>query len=148
MKRRKYLNRFAVFFSAFMLFFTLFSGSIHRQTMPEVVVLRVREREFPVTIDLEDGAKFITAKRELGVPESALDFFGMDGGKTARAFVLEETEGGFIVCERFVQLGEKADGWYEVEDGLGKRDQVVCAADRELADGVKVRVRGEWGHVR
>ncbi len=50
--------------------------------------------------------------------------------------------------ERFVQLGEKADGWYEVEDGLGKRDQVVCAADRELADGVKVRVRGEWGHVR
>lgn len=143
MRKRKYLNRFTVFFFAFLLFFTLFSGSLRRQTMPEVVAVRVREREFPATVYLEDGTEYISSKRELGVPESALDFLEADGGRVARAFVLETVEDGYIVRERFVQLGELADGWYEVEDGLGKREQVVFAADRELADGVRVRVRGE-----
>ena len=138
MKKRKYLNRFVVFFFAFMLFFTLFSASIRKQTVPTVAVARLRERTFPVTVTLEDGGQYVSSKRELGVPVAALDFLGTGG--TARVFVLEETEEGYFVRERSVEVGEMAEGWYEVKEGLQKRDLVVYAMDRGLVDGMMVQV--------
>ena len=140
MEKRKYLNRFAVFFFAFMLFFTLFSGQLRKQTTPKVMAMRAREKTFPVTIYLEDGTEYIAEKRELALPAYALDFGGADGGEMAVVFVLEETQEGAFVRERQVKLGAQADGWFEVQSGVGKKDKVVYAADREIVDGMAVNV--------
>ncbi len=175
MRERGFLNRFAVFFFAFLLFFTLFSGSLRSKTTPKVMYMRVKERMFPVTVGLEDGGQYVSSKRELGVFQSALHFLEENSleddsfsdnsfeddafsdnsfsghsleensrkgnGKTiAYTFVLKQTEDGYVVRECLVELGETADGWYEVKAGLGKGDLVVCAMDRELSDGMRVEV--------
>jgi|GEM_PF-4230030 len=142
MGKRKYLNQFAVFFFTFMLFFTLFSASLHSQTTPNVMVLRAREKEFPVTIYLEDGEEYVSKKRELAIPAYALNFFGDFSGEVqiANVFVLEETEEGFFVRERQVLLCGEAEGWFEIESGVEKKDKLVYATDRKLADGMKVNV--------
>lgn len=140
MGKRKYLNRFAVFFFAFMLFFTLFSGQLRAHTTPKVATMRGREKEFPVTILLEDGTEYTTKTREFALPTYVLDFDGQDGAKTANVFVAEETEAGFFVRGQQVELGAFADGWFEVKGGVGKKERVVYAADRELAEGMAVNV--------
>lgn len=142
MGKRKYLNRFAVFFFAFMLFFTLFSSSLYRQTIPNVMVLRAREKEFPVTIYLEDGEEYVSTTRELALPAYVLNFNGDFSGEiqVANVFVLEETEEGFFVRERQVLLRGEAEGWFEIESGVAKKDKLVYAMDRKLVDGMKVNV--------
>lgn len=142
MGRRKYLNRFAVFFFVFMLFFTLFSTSLHRQTTPNVMVMRAREKEFPVTIYLEDGAEYISKKRELALPAYVLNFIGDFSGEVqlANVFVLEETEEGLFVRERQVILCGEAGGWFEIESGVEKKDKLIYAADRKLVDGMEVNM--------
>ena len=129
MGRRKYLNRFAVFFFAFMLFFTLFSTSLHRQTTPNVMVMRAREKEFPVTIYLEYGAEYISKKRELALPAYVLNFIGDFSGEVqlANVFVLEETEEGLFVRERQVIPSLTAVENVElplIYRGVGKKERV------------------------
>ena len=142
MGKRKYLDRFAVFFFTFMLFFTLFSPSLHRQTTPNVMVLRAREKEFPVTIYLEDGEEYVSKKRELALPAYVLNFIEdfSEEVQIANVFVLEETEEGFFARERQVSLSGEAEGWFEIKSGVEKKDKLIYAADRELVDGMKVNM--------
>lgn len=148
MGKWKYLNRFTAFFFVFILFFTFFSGQLRKKTMPDVMVMWGREKEFPVTVCGEDGTEYTTKKVEFALPGHVLNFagdfsgsldFGESGGM-ASVFVLEETKEGFFVRERLIKFGGQADGWFEVESGVGRKDRVVCAADRKLADGDRVNL--------
>ena len=130
MKKRKYLNRFAVLFLAFMLFFTLFGERLYEQTLPKVVTTKAKEKEFPVTVFLEDGTEYTATKKELAVPAYVLE------GNSV--FVLEDTPDGYLVRERVLELGAEAEQWFEIVNGLGKQDKIVLAADRPLKDGMRV----------
>lgn len=130
MKKMKYLNRFTLLFFVVMVLFTLFAKSLNRQTYAKVIVTKMREKQFEVPTTLEDGTEFMQLRTEYAVPAYVLH--GME------AFVLVETEEGSYVKKVTVQLGATANQWYEVIDGIEKKDKIVMASDRELEDGMKV----------
>jgi hypothetical protein len=106
------------------------------------MVLRAREKEFPVTIYLEDGEEYVSKKRELALPAYVLNFIEdfSEEVQIANVFVLEETEEGFFARERQVILSGEAEGWFEIKSGVEKKDKLIYAADRELVDGMKVNM--------
>lgn len=81
-------------------------------------------------VALEDGIEEMRFKKEYAVPEYVLH--------DVEVYVLEETEDGTYVRKATLVLGEKANGWCVVEEGINRNDRIVMACDRKLKDGMKV----------
>ena len=113
-----------------MIFFTIFSKDLYAQTLPKVVITKMKTKEFPVTVLLEDGSEYVTTKKENALPKDILDYMSV--------FVLEKTEDGYCVRNRELKLGVEENLWVEVLEGLDKNDKVVLGSDRKLEDGMKV----------
>ena len=130
MKNHKNLNRFTVIFFSIMIFFTFFSQNLYNQTLPKVAVTKTRMMEFPVTVFLEDGSEFETTKREIAIPKQVLE--------GTHLFLLDQTEEGYYVRKREIQLGVELEYWVEVIEGIDKNHRIILGSDRELKDGMKV----------
>lgn len=79
---------------------------------------------------MEDGSEFETTKREIAIPKQVLE--------GTHLFLLDQTEEGYYVRKREIQLGVELEYWVEVIEGIDKNHRIILGSDRELKDGMKV----------
>lgn len=121
-KRVNGLNRFTFIFFMAMVFFTLFSESLHQLTMTKVMVTKVKTKTMKVQNVAEDGTIMHVTEKYKVIPKVVLD------GNTL--FVVEEMENEYRIARRKVVLGKEFEEWVEVTHGLESRDMIILGSDR------------------
>lgn len=125
------LHIFTVCFFITMLVFTFWGRQIYIQTLPEVKVMHIEEKQFEIELRQIESSVASTTMIVNALPKEAI--------KDSMIYVLEESDGVDVVTQRSVLVGNEYEGWIEILSGINPEDKIVYEAEQELENFEQVR---------